>query len=417
MRTLLTLPTEIQLMVVACVDDKDVLTLNSTCRAMHLLLKEVIASIFASDRTYQLSIPGMTALLRLSMNGFDARFLKTLILVHSGRQQPPIYYDLLHKALQNLGSFGNLQSIGVRHADDGVDFESDKQQAHRCIKHFLEETLLKSALEAELPINNIIFEVGISRDVGISGVNLRSWSWFSRVRREFGTETNEIMNTMRALRLTSSPKAKHTFRLVGGGAEGTRHSTAVTYDPQTESLYGFRLLADDWWLLPRWITPPTMLRAITLKNCAIEYSAFLHLAIRPSLESLTIKHAYLYRNIVPGHPWLFTIIRPNHEWEEVLDALRVRCQALAHCCLGHLRFNDRSMFTGPTWEARNIDDVNELLHQLRTRRRSRMVYKRESAPSTGPRKPRKKAPRTKKTRFTHKKRKTAAATSNAQRSS
>ncbi|KAG9605385.1 hypothetical protein KCU77_g757, partial [Aureobasidium melanogenum] len=143
MRTLLTLPPEVQLIVVDCVDDKDVLRLNSTCRYMHLLLKAVIARIFASDRTFQLSIPGMTALLRLSMNEFDARFLKTLIVVHSGRQQSPSCYNLLHKALQNLGSFGNLQSIGVRHADDGVNFESDKQQAHRCIKHFLEETLLK----------------------------------------------------------------------------------------------------------------------------------------------------------------------------------------------------------------------------------------------------------------------------------
>ncbi|KAH0344118.1 hypothetical protein KCU83_g8496, partial [Aureobasidium melanogenum] len=379
---------------------------------MHLLLKAVIARIFASDRTFQLSIPGMTALLQLSMNKFDARFLKTLIVVHSGRQQSPSCYNLLHKALQNLGSFGNLQSIGVRHADDGVNFESDKQQAHRCIKHFLEETL-----QVNLPINNIIFEVGIGPDVGIEGVNRCGSSQSFRGIRRFTTEVNEIMITMRTLRSASFPRAKHTFRLVREGVEGTRHSTTVTYDPQAESLHGFRLLVDDWWLLQRWFTTPIMLKSITLTDCDIEYTTFLHLAINPSLESLTIKHAYLYRISTPAHTWVFTIIRrlfSYHQWQEVLDALRVQCHALAHCRLGHLRFNDGRMFTGPTWEARNIEDVNELLHHLRARRRSRMVYKKQNAPYTGPRKPRKKAPKMKKTRFTHKKRKSAAATSNAQ---
>ncbi|KAG9962239.1 hypothetical protein KCU61_g4925, partial [Aureobasidium melanogenum] len=75
------------------------------------------------------------------------------------------------------------------------------------------------------------------------------------------------------------------------------------------------------------------------------------------------------------------------------------------------------MFTGLTWEARNIEDVNKLLHRLRSRRRSRMVYTKQDAHYTGPRKPRKKAPKMKKTRFTHKKRKSTAATSNAQHSS
>ncbi|KAH0373773.1 hypothetical protein KCU65_g393, partial [Aureobasidium melanogenum] len=408
MRTLLTLPTETKLTVVSYVDDKDLLTLNSTCRAMHQLLPEVIASTFAADRTYQFSIPRMTDLLRLSMDNFDPRFLKTLILLHPGRQAPPSCYNLLHKALQNLGSFGKLQSIGVRHADDGVNFESNKQQAHRCIKLFLEETLLKWALEAKLPINNIIFEVGIGQDVFFSGVNRRGWFQSFRATRKFTTEVTEIMNTMRALRSASFPEAKHTFRLVREGFEGTRHSTAVTYDHQAESLHGFRLLVDDWLLLQRWFTSPGMLRTITLTNCDIEYPTLLHLAISPLLESLTIKNARLYRISTPAPTWAFTMIRRpffDRPWEEVLDALRIRCHALAHCRLGHLRFNDGSMFTGPTWEARNIDDVNELLHQLCTRRRSRMVYKKENAPSTGPRKPRKKAPKTKKTRFTHKKRK------------
>ncbi|KAG9697816.1 hypothetical protein KCU95_g3338, partial [Aureobasidium melanogenum] len=419
MRTLLTLPTECQLIVVSYVDDKDILTHNSTCRAMHQLLPEVIASTFAADRTFQFSIPGMTGLLRLSMNNCDARFVKTLILTHSGRQQPPSCYPLLRKALQNLSPFGKLQSIGVRHADDGVNFESDKQQAHRHIKHFLEETLLKWALDADLPINNIIFEVSNCQDIFVSGVVRRGWALSRRDTLRFTTETNEVMNTMRDLRSASFPNAKHTFRFVRPRAEGTRHSAAITYDPEAGSLRGFGLTVDDWWLLQRWFTRPIMLKTITLTDCSIEDSTFLYLAINPSLESLTIKHAYLYRLSTPTHTWISAMIRrpfSDRHWEEVLDILRIRCHALAHCCLGHLLFNDGRMFTGPTWEARNIDDVNELLHQLRTRRRSRMVYKKENAPSTGPRKPRKKASKMKKTRWTHKKRKSATTTSNAQSS-
>lgn len=296
MLTLLTLPPEIQLMIVGCIDDPGLLTLNLTCRAMRETLKPVIAATFAADRTFQLSIPGMTALLRLSMDAFNASYLKTLILVHSGRQQPAACYKLLNKALQNLGSFGRLRSIGIRHADDGVNFEPDKQQAHRCIRHFLEETLLKLALQAELPINNIILEIGIGQDVGFLGVNRRSWSQSAFARGEFVREFNEIITTLRALSVTSLPGAKHTFRMVREGAEGTRHSTSVMYDPQAQSLYGFRLLADDWLLLQGWITTPTRLKAITLMNCDIEYSTFCQLAINPLLESLAVKHAILYRS-------------------------------------------------------------------------------------------------------------------------
>ncbi|KAH0373685.1 hypothetical protein KCU65_g468, partial [Aureobasidium melanogenum] len=44
-------------------------------------------------RRHHESVAGISSLLKLSMNDFDARFVKTLILVHSGRQQLPSCYN------------------------------------------------------------------------------------------------------------------------------------------------------------------------------------------------------------------------------------------------------------------------------------------------------------------------------------
>jgi len=73
------MPPEMQLMIANRVEEKDVLTLNSTCRALRSLVKPLIASLFGSVRTYHLSEEVMAALLALSKDTISAPYLRTLI--------------------------------------------------------------------------------------------------------------------------------------------------------------------------------------------------------------------------------------------------------------------------------------------------------------------------------------------------
>lgn len=227
MRTLLTLPPEIQLMIARCVDEKDVLTLNLTCRPLRSLLEPVIADIFGSDRSFHLSIPGMSALLHFSMDTVTAPYLRTLVIFHPGARQSASCYRLLHKALQKFGAYGKLQSIGVRHVDDGVNFVSDKQLAHDHIRLFLDETMNRSAREAGLLFKNIIFEVELGSEMSVLGVNRRKLTLSPGAIDEYVTEVDSILTTMHTLRSTLSSEVSRTFRFVKKGVEGTRHSAAT----------------------------------------------------------------------------------------------------------------------------------------------------------------------------------------------
>jgi hypothetical protein len=154
------MPMEVQLMIANCVDEKDVLTLNSTCRALSSLVQPVMASTFSSDRTFDFSDEGMAALPALSERITWAPYLKTLIIVHNGTTKSIGCHQVLATALKNFGAFGKLTSLGVRHGGYQGDFEHHKLRAYVCIRGFL-ENILASAMTAELPIRNVIFDIGI----------------------------------------------------------------------------------------------------------------------------------------------------------------------------------------------------------------------------------------------------------------
>lgn len=408
MRTLLTLPAEVQLMVMDCVDDKDLLTLSLTCRTIHDLLEPVIASVFGADRSFELSESGMVALLRLSGDPVAAHHLKTLIIIHSGQQQPVLHYEVLHVALEQLGTFRRLHSIGVRHAATNANrFEPDIELAHDRIRDFMRKVLLKLALKSGLPIKNVVFEIDIQPDIHTGGYRRRSWVNPSPVQNEFATEFAAIRDTMNTLDTMSSPGVTRTLRFVRKGVEDTRKSARMTYDPQHRSFYGFQLLADDWNVVRRWLAAPAMLRAVTLLDCEIDYLTFSNLMITAALESVSTKHTLLFRSSSTRLRWRDgDINRPRlrNDWVDVFDDLDERCPVLSHCLLGQLRYNQDRMCRGATWEANNHEDVGQLIYDLSWGNCSRSEFKKEKAPSTG-RKPPKKVPKTKKIRFTHRKRK------------
>lgn len=420
MHALTTLPLEVLLMILEYVDDSDVLKLNLTCRAMNKLLETVIASIFGTDRTFELSETGMSALVKLCKNSIAAHHLRTLIIVHSGQRHAFEDCEHLERALQQLGTFSRLESIGVRHAPtDANCFEPDIELAHERIKGFLEKVLLKFALKSGLPINNVVFEIDLQPDILVGGYRRRSWYSPSPVQSVFVTEFAAVRATMNALDSMSFPEAGRTLRFVRKGHEGTRKSARMTYSPQHRSFYDFQLLSDDWKVIRKWSTNPTMLKTLKLLDCEVEYTTVSDLMITPTLESISIKNALLFRDSGTRLRWRDGRIDWCHQrnnWVDVFDDLDERCPALSHCLLGRLRYNKDRMCRGPTWEANNHEDVGQLLYDLSWGNRSRSEFKKETAPDAGSRKPRKKAPRTKKTHFTHKKRKPLASTSNAQRS-
>ncbi|KAK6001267.1 hypothetical protein QM012_002598 [Aureobasidium pullulans] len=421
MHTLSTLPPEIQLMILDYVDDSGLLTLNLTCRTIHNLLRPIIASTFGADRTFELSEAGMSALVRLSQDPITACHLKTLIIVHSGQRQPVQNHEILQGALQQLGTFGRLQSIGVRHATTKTThFEPDIELAHNRIRKFLKKCLLNFALESGLPISNVIFEIDIQLDIPASGYYRRCWVPPSSIQDTFVTEFAAIRDTLNTLDTMSFPGVARTLRFVRKGAEGTRKSARMTYDPRQRSFYGSQLLADDWILARRWLATSLMLKTVTLLDCEVELLAFSNLMITPTLESISIKQALLFRDGSTRLRWRDGRIYGSHrrnDWVDVFDDLDERCPILSHCLLGRLRYNKARMCRKPVWEANNHGNVGQLLYDLSWSNRSRPEFKKENAPDADSRKPRKKAPRTKRIRFTHKKRKSSASVSSAQRSS
>lgn len=104
-------------MIANCVDEKDVLTLNSTCRALSSLVQPVMASTFSSDRTFDFSDEGMAALPALSERTSSAPYLKTLIIVHNGTTKPIGCRQVLAIALKNFGAFGKLTSLAFGTVD------------------------------------------------------------------------------------------------------------------------------------------------------------------------------------------------------------------------------------------------------------------------------------------------------------
>lgn len=394
MTTLLTLPPEMQLIIANHVDEEDVLALNLTSRALRQLVRPVMASIFGSVRTFSLYPQGMASLLALSEDAICAPYVKTLIIIHDGTTDATMHSRVLIRALENFSAFKTLTTLCVRHNERRTSFAPNKRQAFSCIKDFVGEMLLLSK-HAGLLVSTVMFEFEVPADISHWGVQRRAWTQPSREQDLFVTEVTEIF-ALGSVAGSGSPERATRV------AESLPRLSTI---PKSNSLVGQHLEADDWKLVLRWLPISTMLETVNLADCNIEYRAFQNLIINRHLKDLSIKDATLVRNLDMTGRWNF--VNPNgflsiQGWQEVLDGLLLHCQNLASCRLGQLGFHDRT-YTGAIWEACSIGNVKELITNLRYGKRSRLVYKKQNAPDSGPRKPRKKAARTKKLRFTQKK--------------
>lgn len=404
MAALLTLPPEMQLMITNHVEETDILTLNSTCQALHQLVKPAMASIFGTVRTFPLYPQGMASLLALSEDADCAPYAETLIIVHDGTTDATMHSRVLSKALKNLSVFKTLTTLCVRHNERRTSFAPDKRQAFSCIKDFMREMLLL-AKDAGVLIRSVMFEIEVPADISHWSVQRRAWTQPSREQDTFVTEVTEIFGLMNALDAMSFPGIGRGFRFVKTGCESNRNSPWVIYDPQKHSLVSQHLEVDDWKVVLRWLPISTILETVNLTDCNIEYRAFRDLITNRHLKDLTISDVTLVQNLDMTGRWNF--VNPNgfvsmQNWQDVLDGLLARSQNLADCRLGQSGYHQKT-FTGATWEARSIANVKELLLNLRWGKRSRLIYKMENAPNSRPRKPRKKAAKTKKLRFTQKK--------------
>jgi hypothetical protein len=310
---------------------------------------------------------------------------------------------VLSEALKNFGVYGKLTTLGIS--------LSQHHGSSGCSKSFLEK-MLGSALDARLSITSIIFEVGVDPDIehgDYFGIQRRAWIRPSLVQDGFLTEVTEIWTLMNALNTMSYPEIGRGFRFVRKGFEGTRESPSVVYNPQKHSLIGMHLKFDDWKVVLRWLPASTMLEVVTLFDCDIEFRVFTDLIVKTSLRTLSIEDVTLVRNSSMAGHWQFS--RHNNypwhfgtqAWAAVFDGLATRSLHPSSCRLGKLGYHNLT-HTGATWQADSVENVTELLCGLRWGKRSRLVYKKENAPySCELHKPRKKAPRSKKTRFTRKK--------------
>jgi hypothetical protein len=289
------MPTEVQFMIAKLVDKKDLLTPNSTCRALSSLVQPVMASTFGSDRTFDFSDDGMTALLALSERTTWAPYLKTLIIAHNGTTKPTGCHQILAAALKNFGAFKNLTSLGIRQGGYQGYFEHHKPRAYVCIRGFL-ENMLASAKTAELPIRNVIFEIGIYPDIHVRDVQRRAWVYRSMAQEWFMFEVIEIFTVMDTLNAISFPQVSRSFRFSRMGFEGTRKSPTITYNPRKHSLVAQHLMSDDWKLVIRWLRAPTTL----------EVRAFHDLIISRSLRTLAIKDVTLSRDRAMSGHWRFS---------------------------------------------------------------------------------------------------------------
>jgi hypothetical protein len=222
MPTLSTLPIELQVMIAKSADKKDVLALNSVSRTLYSLVQPVLASIYSSDRTFPFTEEGMAALLSLSKRDSWAPSLQTLIIVHEGTAEPASCHKMLFEALRNFGAFGKLTALEISLAQYHGSFAYTKG--------FLEK-ILKSALEAKLPINSIIFQLCVDPDIDHFGVQRRVWTQPSLAQDEFLTEVTEIWALMNALHTMSFPEIGRGFRFFRKGCKGTQESPLVVYNP------------------------------------------------------------------------------------------------------------------------------------------------------------------------------------------
>lgn len=166
------------------------------------------------------------------------------------------------------------------------------------------------------------------------------------------------------------------------------------------------LEADDWKVVLQWLPPSTKLEVVSLYDCNIESRAFDNLIINSSLKSFSAEDVTLVQNRSRFGEWYFwnpsTLNVLIQDWKAVFDELLTRSSNLSSCRLGQLSFHYGTL-TGATWETYGTQNVKELLRDLKWKKCSRLAFKKANSVHSGPRSPRKKAPRTERLRFTHKK--------------
>lgn len=91
-------------------------------------------------------------------------------------------------------------------------------------------------MTAELPIRNVIFEIGISLDIHDRDVQRRAWVYRSMAQEWFVFEVNEVFAVMDTLNAMSFPQVNRSFRFSKMGFEGTRESPMVMCNPRKHSL-------------------------------------------------------------------------------------------------------------------------------------------------------------------------------------
>jgi hypothetical protein len=191
--------------------------------------------------------------------------------------------------------------LGIRHDEYQGYFEHHKPRAYVCIRGFL-ENMLASAKTAELPIRNVIFEIGIYPDIHVRDVQRRAWVYRSMAQEWFVFEVIEIFTVMDTLNAISFPQVSRSFRFSRMGFEGTRKSPTITYNPRKHSLVAQHLMSDDWKLVIRWLRAPTTLEVVESSDCNVEVRAFHDLIISRSLRTLAIKDVTLSRDrAMSGH--------------------------------------------------------------------------------------------------------------------
>lgn len=407
MATLLSIPPEVQLMIADRVEEKDLLALNLSCRAMHSLVEPVIASIFGSIRTFDLSREGMDDLLTLSEDDVRAPYLKTLIIVHDRTTTPISHLRRLAQALKNFSAVSkNLVTLGVRRSAQQDTSPPPGARPYLHVKHFVRQ-LLAAAKRAGLRVNNVTYELEVPANIFDWSIERRAWTQPSLAQDDFVVEAAQMFAVMNTLDTMSFPKVGRGFRLVETGKESTRHSPSGSYDPIKQSLSASHLHNDDWKLVLRWLPPSIQLKVVNLCDCNVEFRAFDELIINPSLESLTVEDVTLVWNRHMNGHWLFGNLPSTmnvllQDWRVVFDKLLAGSPDLSSCRLGQLTFHYRTL-TGATWEVQGTENVKELLRDLKWKKCSRMAYKKRNAPHSEPRKPRKKVPKTRKFRLSHKK--------------
>ena len=407
MATLLTMPPEMQLMIAKRVEEKDVLTLNSTCRALRSLVKPLIASLFGSVRTYHLSEEVMAALLALSKDTISAPYLRTLIIVHDGTTTPLSLFKTLSEALEHFSMVSkNLTTLGVRRPSPQNTPGAHTTEADFHIQAFVGQ-LLAAAKRAKLLVSSLVFELEVPADIfDWRGLQRRAWTQPSLVQYNFTGEVEVYSAIAEGFDTLSCADIGCGFRFALVGQEGNRRSPSVIYDPVKQSLDAAHLEADDWKVVLRWLPRSTKIKVVKIYNCNVEFRAFDDLIVNSSLESLTVEDVTLVQNRDMIENWHF--VNPGtlnvllQDWRAVFDGLLARSPNLSSCRLGQLSFHYDNK-TGVTWETHGTENVKKLLRDLKWKKCSRLAFKKANSVYSEPRKPRKKSPKHKKLRFTHKK--------------